>query len=77
MKRKFKVMLVEDDSNMAYMLRDNLEMAGYEVIAFRDGVADSRRHRRSGLSQCFLLAAQGRRVAAHPQGLLGERGRVV
>jgi two-component system, OmpR family, response regulator len=39
MKKKFRIMLVEDDSNMAYMLRDNLEMAGYEVIGFRDGAA--------------------------------------
>lgn len=30
-------MLAEDDPNMNFMMRDNLEMAGYEVDAFEDG----------------------------------------
>jgi two-component system, OmpR family, response regulator len=37
--KKYKVLLVEDDSNMNYMLRDNLEMAGYDVATFSDGQA--------------------------------------
>jgi two-component system, OmpR family, response regulator len=32
-----RILLVEDDPNMNFMMRDNLEMAGYEVDAFEDG----------------------------------------
>jgi len=32
-----KILLVEDDPNMNFMMKDNLEMAGYEVEAFEDG----------------------------------------
>ncbi len=31
------ILLAEDDPNMNFMLRDNLEMAGYQVDAFEDG----------------------------------------
>ena len=54
MKKKFRIMLVEDDSNMAYMLRDNLEMAGYEVIAFRDGVAALSGFSSNSVDLCLL-----------------------
>ena len=33
----FKILLVEDDENLGFMLRDNLEMSGYEVRLCRDG----------------------------------------
>ena len=32
-----KILLVEDDPNMGYLLRDNLEMAGYRVTLCTDG----------------------------------------
>jgi len=32
-----KILLVEDDENMRFMLHDNLEMAGYVVTAIADG----------------------------------------
>src|SRR6187549_1280038 len=32
-----KILLVEDDKSMRFMLQDNLEMAGYAVSAFADG----------------------------------------
>src|SRR5688500_16743800 len=32
-----KILLVEDDKSMRFMLQDNLEMAGYAVSAFSDG----------------------------------------
>ena len=32
-----RVLLVEDDENMRFMLRDNLEMAGYHICAVGDG----------------------------------------
>lgn len=34
---KFKVLLVEDDENLGLMLKDTLEMSGYEVRLCRDG----------------------------------------
>jgi DNA-binding response OmpR family regulator len=32
-----KILLVEDDENMRFMLQDNLEMAGYQICAVGDG----------------------------------------
>lgn len=34
---KFKLLLVEDDENLGFMLKDNLEMSGYAVRLSRDG----------------------------------------
>lgn len=37
MSLKFKLLLVEDDENLGFMLKDNLEMSGYAVRLCRDG----------------------------------------
>ena len=37
MPEKFALLLVEDDENLGFMLKDNLEMTGYEVRLCRDG----------------------------------------
>lgn len=37
MNQNHKILLVEDDKSMRFMLQDNLEMAGYAVTAFSDG----------------------------------------
>lgn len=37
MSSKFKLLLVEDDHSLGFMLKDNLEMAGYEVRLCQDG----------------------------------------
>jgi DNA-binding response OmpR family regulator len=37
MNQNRKILLVEDDKSMRFMLQDNLEMAGYSVSAFSDG----------------------------------------
>ncbi|HMG91449.1 MAG TPA: response regulator transcription factor [Chryseolinea sp.] len=34
---KTRILLVEDDENMRFLLNDNLEMAGYETVAAGDG----------------------------------------
>ncbi len=34
---KFKILLVEDDESLGFMLKDNLTMAGYDVRLCRDG----------------------------------------
>jgi two-component system, OmpR family, response regulator len=34
---KLRILLVEDDPSMGYLLQDSLEMAGYEVDVFADG----------------------------------------
>ena len=39
MKTKFRILLAEDDSNLNYLLADNLAMSGYEVESFSDGNA--------------------------------------
>src|SRR5688500_2166764 len=33
-----RILLAEDDKNMRYMLQDSLQMAGYEVDSFADGL---------------------------------------
>jgi two-component system, OmpR family, response regulator len=35
---KIKILLVEDDANMGYLVQDYLEMKGYEVVLAADGV---------------------------------------
>lgn len=37
MTTKYKLLLVEDDENLGFMLKDNLEMSGYQVRLCRDG----------------------------------------
>jgi two-component system OmpR family response regulator len=37
MPAKYKLLLVEDDENLGFMLKDNLEMSGYKVRLSRDG----------------------------------------
>jgi len=37
MSSKYNLLLVEDDENLGFMLKDNLEMAGYQVRLCRDG----------------------------------------
>lgn len=37
MPTKYKLLLVEDDDNLGFMLKDSLEMAGYDVRLCRDG----------------------------------------
>ena len=37
MNPKFKLLLVEDDESLGFMLKDNLEMSGYGVRLCRDG----------------------------------------
>ena len=37
MSEKFRLLLVEDDDSLGFMLKDNLEMSGYKVRLCRDG----------------------------------------
>jgi DNA-binding response OmpR family regulator len=37
MASKFNILLVEDDENLGFMLKDNMEMVGYQVRLCRDG----------------------------------------
>jgi DNA-binding response OmpR family regulator len=43
MRKKFKILYVEDDETLAYLTKDNLEINGFEVIHFADatGVTDN------------------------------------
>ena len=37
MEKKSRILLVEDDTNLGFVIKDNLEEAGYEVIHCIDG----------------------------------------
>jgi two-component system, OmpR family, response regulator len=52
--KPYKIMVVEDDTNMAFMLRDNLEMAGYDVTSFADGQTALSGFSRNQFDLCLL-----------------------
>jgi two-component system, OmpR family, response regulator len=54
MNRSINILLVEDDRNMNYMLRDNLEMAGYKVDAFADGQSALNAFIKTSFDLCVL-----------------------
>lgn len=52
--RKIKIILVEDDLNLGYLLVDFLESNGFEVKLFRDGLAGYRGFESSKYDFCLL-----------------------
>jgi two-component system OmpR family response regulator len=48
------VLLVEDDRNMCYLLKENLSTSGYQVTTCYDGKEGFRRFRESHYSLCIL-----------------------
>lgn len=48
------VLLVEDDRNMCYLLKDNLASSGYSVTVCYDGKEGFRRFRESNFNLCIL-----------------------
>ena len=51
---KAKILLVEDDKNLGYVLKDFLEMAGYDVILCEDGKTGLKKYR-EGNNDMLLL----------------------
>jgi two-component system OmpR family response regulator len=49
-----KILLAEDDVNMSFMVKDNLQMAGYEVDAFEDGQSALNAFARGKHDLCLL-----------------------
>jgi two-component system, OmpR family, response regulator len=49
-----KILLVEDDSNMNFMLQDSLEMAGYLVDSFGDGQSALNAFAKNAYDLCVL-----------------------
>lgn len=51
---KAKILLVEDDSSLGYVIKDNLEDAGYEVIYCVDGETGWAQFMRHNIDICLL-----------------------
>ncbi len=54
METKAKVLLVEDDSSLAFLVKDNLEENGYEVFYASDGVAGYQLFMKHNVDICLL-----------------------
>lgn len=51
---KAKILLVEDDSALGFVIKDNLEEAGYEVIYTTDGNQGFQQFMRHNVDLCLL-----------------------
>lgn len=51
---KAKILLVEDDSSLGFVIKDNLEEAGYEVIYCNDGNQGYQQFMRHNVDICLL-----------------------
>lgn len=51
---KAKILLVEDDESLGFLLKDNLEMAGYEVHLLANGEAGSHAFSNQSFDLCIL-----------------------
>lgn len=54
MSPKFKLLLVEDDNSLGFMLKDNLEMAGYAVRLCQDGEKGLTAYHNDDYQLCIL-----------------------
>lgn len=54
MQPKAKILLVEDDSSLGYVIKDNLEDNGYEVIFSPDGESGWQQFMRNNVDICLL-----------------------
>jgi DNA-binding response OmpR family regulator len=51
---KKKILLLEDDNNLGFILKEHLEMKGYEVKLCRDGIEGSDEYNRDKYSLCLV-----------------------
>ena len=51
---KGKIMLVDDSDNLRYVIKDYLEMSGYEVVDFSDGEIASKTFNRNLFDLCII-----------------------
>src|SRR6188768_723209 len=54
MQSKAKVLLAEDDASLAFVIKDNLEEEGYEVVWCSDGEAAWQQFLKGGFNICLL-----------------------
>ena len=54
MQPKAKILLVEDDSSLGFVIKDNLEENGYEVIFSSDGENGWQQFMRHNIDICLL-----------------------
>lgn len=54
MKKKYRILYVEDDQNLAFVTRDNLEKKGYEVTLCYDGLTAIQAFQQERYDLCIL-----------------------
>jgi len=54
MESKAKILLVEDDRNLGYVIRDNLITNGYEVILCEDGEQGFNQYQKEAIDVCIV-----------------------
>jgi DNA-binding response OmpR family regulator len=54
MKAKTNILLVEDDKNLGFVIKDSLELAGYAISLQEDGVAGSEAYHHGTFDLCIL-----------------------
>ena len=52
--RKSKIMLVEDDESLAFVVKDNLTINGYEVVHYADGTTAAQEFKNQEIDVCLL-----------------------
>ena len=52
--KKTKVLLAEDDIQLGFVIKDNLEEAGYEIVLCRDGQSINS-IKKNLISVCWIL----------------------
>ena len=54
MRKKFKILYVEDDDTLAYLTKDNLELNGFEVIHFLNAAGVTENFLQQAYDICIL-----------------------
>ena len=68
-----EILLIEDDPSMGYLLRDSLEMAGYQVVLCTDGNTALATYHRKKFQLLIIkkIFAEGRHSASFFSTILG------
>ena len=54
MKIKASILLVEDDDNLGFVIKDNLEMSGFKVVWAKDGEVGFDAYCKANFDLCIL-----------------------
>jgi len=63
-----KILLVEDDANLGFVIKDNLSQKGYDVFLCADGEEGEKQFRNNSIDLCILdiMLPKKRRLCASP-----------